>query len=146
MPSLLRKILTVFLISILLQNMGFGQTKNTLILQVEGIREPIGYMMVAVFDKAGDFLSENMFNASKHKVSSTRSMEIALELPFGEYGISVYHDLNADGKLDTNLLGIPREPTGFSNDVPIRFGPPGYDKVKFSFTEDRQAIMINLKY
>lgn len=30
-------------------------------------------------------------------------------LPFGSYAIGCVHDENGNGKLDTNLLGIPRE-------------------------------------
>ena len=45
-----------------------------------------------------------------------------LELPEGEYAILLYHDENANGKLDKNVFGMPKERYGFSNN---EFGPHG---------------------
>ena len=36
-------------------------------------------------------------------------------LPPGPYAVLAFHDLNGNGILDVNFLGIPREPLGFSN-------------------------------
>ncbi|MFZ4406816.1 MAG: DUF2141 domain-containing protein [Paracraurococcus sp.] len=54
------------------------------------------------------------------------SMEFRIAgLPEGRHGVSVFHDLNGDGKLGTDWVGRPTEPVGFGNDAPIgRFGPP----------------------
>jgi len=49
-----------------------------------------------------------------------------LELKSGNYAIAVYQDINNNGKLDKNWMGIPTEPYGFSKDPVIRFGPPLY--------------------
>jgi len=124
---------------------GYSQNKAVLTLQIEGIEQSAGYMMVAVYDEADQFLSKNMFDGSKNKVNNTGTMKISLELPFGEYGISVFHDIDADGELDTNLIGIPKEPTGFSNNAKGKFGPPKYEQVKFSFTESGQRLVIRLE-
>ena len=42
------------------------------------------------------------------------------------------------GKLDTNFLGIPKEPYGFSNEKKGRFGPPKFKEV--SFTLNKSSI------
>ena len=48
-------------------------------------------------------------------------------LPEGRWGVSVFQDLDGDGKLGTDWLGRPKEPVGFGNDAPIsRFGPPDF--------------------
>ena len=46
-------------------------------------------------------------------------------LPAGTYGISVFHDANGNGKLDT-FLGIPREGYGFSRNPPFRPRAPRF--------------------
>jgi uncharacterized protein (DUF2141 family) len=47
------------------------------------------------------------------------------EIPPGVYGVYVYHDENANGKLDTGgLLKLPIEGYAFSNDAKATFGPP----------------------
>ncbi len=35
----------------------------------------------------------------------------------GEYVAIAFHDRNQNGKIDSNFLGVPTEPFGFSNDV-----------------------------
>lgn len=53
------------------------------------------------------------------------------DLPPGEYAIAVYHDRNENGILDTNLLGVPTEGVGASQNVIPRMGPPKFDENAF---------------
>lgn len=127
---------------------GFCQNNGVLTVEIQGIEKATGFIMVAVYDKSDNFLSKDtgdMLKASKTEVTQTGSMKIPLELPFGEYGISSYHDQDADGELDTNLVGIPKEPVGFSNNAKINFGPPKYKDAKFSFTKDGQVMTIHIE-
>jgi len=43
------------------------------------------------------------------------------------YAIQAYHDENDNLTVDRNFLGIPNEAIGFSNNAPVRFGPPRFD-------------------
>ena len=48
--------------------------------------------------------------------------------------MAIYHDENRNGKLDKNVIGIPKEHMGFSNNAKIELtppGPPAYSAVKF---------------
>lgn len=49
----------------------------------------------------------------------------------GEYAVAIYHDENANGKLDANFIGIPKEPVAVSNDAKGRMGPPKYEDARF---------------
>lgn len=51
----------------------------------------------------------------------------------GRYAISAYHDRDKDGRLDTNFVGAPSEPVGFSNGARIRFGPPKFEQAAFEW-------------
>mgnify|MGYP006286230933 CR=1 FL=1 len=66
------------------------------------------------------------------------------DLPHGEYAIAVYHDKNTNGKLDTNLLGIPKEQYGFSNDARGRFGPAKWNSAKFRFPNTLSSLTIKI--
>jgi uncharacterized protein (DUF2141 family) len=48
-------------------------------------------------------------------------------LPAGRYVLKSFADENGNGKLDTNLVGLPIERYGFSNDARGRMGPPTFD-------------------
>ena len=68
------------------------------------------------------------------------------DLPAGDYAVSLFHDRNRDGKLNTNFLGIPKEPFGFSNNPRVMFGPPSFDESHFSLKEsETKTIRIDLK-
>lgn len=50
--------------------------------------------------------------------------------PAGEYAIHVMHDLNGNGELDSNLVGMPNGPWGMSNNARGNFGPSKFDDAK----------------
>ncbi len=63
-------------------------------------------------------------------------------LPAGKYAITVVHDANGNGKLDSNFMGMPAEAFGFSNNPVIRFGPPAF---KDTILEVRQDAKIDIR-
>jgi len=66
-------------------------------------------------------------------------------LPPGEYAIAVIHDENANARLDT-FAGIPREGFGFSRNPPIRFGPPHFDRARFTVGDAPVRQQVRLRY
>jgi 4,4'-diapolycopenoate synthase len=75
---------------------------------------------------------------------NAQHLRIDTNLPPGIYAVSVYEDLNSNHKLDRNLVGVPREPAGVSNNPPIRFGPPRFDECSFHLGDTAQTITITL--
>lgn len=76
--------------------------------------------------------------------SGTRDLEIKADLPAGNYAVSVYEDLNSNHKLDHNLIGIPREPVGVSNNPAPRYGPPRFNECSFKLNSPAQTISITV--
>ena len=66
------------------------------------------------------------------------------ELQPGRYAASVYLDENDNGKLDSGLLGIPKEPVGASNNPRRRMGPPHFDDCIFTMTSSDLRLPIQL--
>jgi uncharacterized protein (DUF2141 family) len=54
-----------------------------------------------------------------------------VDVPPGTYAVAVMHDENANGKLDTNFLGIPTEGYGVSNNHRHAMSAPTWDESKF---------------
>jgi acyl-CoA reductase-like NAD-dependent aldehyde dehydrogenase/uncharacterized protein (DUF2141 family) len=65
-------------------------------------------------------------------------------LPPGRYAVSVYLDVNGNQKLDSGLLGIPREPVGVSNNPKRRMGPPLFKDSAFGMGPKTQTVTIKL--
>ena len=85
-------------------------------------------------------------DARKLKVPAARVVELDFGIvPEGRYAISLIHDENGNGKLDTRLM-IPREGYGFSRDAPVRMGPPKFASAAFDVTGMPQHLLIRMRY
>jgi uncharacterized protein (DUF2141 family) len=118
----------------------FGQKKLTII--VDGIEEVKGSLFIGVYNSGLTFLKETYRGA---KIDVTGEVEeLSLELPDGEYAISLFQDLNDNSKLDKGAFGIPTEKYGFSNNTKGFMGAPSFEKTKFTLYDDK-VIRINVK-
>src|SRR3954471_14547021 len=69
------------------------------------LRERGGVVRCGLFRKAG-WLKTPVATATARADSQT-ALCVFEAIPPGIYGVSAFHDKNANGKLDTNLLSIP---------------------------------------
>lgn len=97
---------------------------------VQNIDPLRGTIRVALYNREERFMKEH-FQIREVKAFSNNTSIFFDNLPAGDYAFSIFHDINDNGELDTNFLGIPREPWGFSNNARGRFGPPGFGAAKF---------------
>lgn len=112
-------------------------------INVQGLNEIKGDVMVAVFNQKGQWLKHALVN--KKIAASQLSLSVQFDnLPEGDYAVSIYHDLNSNGRLDSNMIGMPTEPYGFSNDAAGNFGPPSFDAAKITLNQDKKVISIRL--
>jgi uncharacterized protein (DUF2141 family) len=75
--------------------------------------------------------------------SSGNIIRTEIALPIGECVINVYQDLNGNGKCDTGLFGIPKEPVGITN-WDGRGVPGSYNRLKINVDNETRIISINL--
>ena len=116
-------------------------------LQFTNINAAKGSIYVAVYDRPEKFLKEQEVRFQKIiPVSAKGELEITLpELPAGNYAISCFHDVNGNGKLDKNLLGIPTEPYGFSNNARPTFRAPNWEEARFFWEPGAEVQRIRLE-
>ena len=121
-----------------------GSAQKKLTVQIAGVASDTGQILVAVYDKAEGFLKKGyaIKGFRTKAVAGVTELEIN-DLPEGRYALAIYHDENSNNELDTNWLGIPKEPIGFSNSKMKAFGPPGFKECAFTFNSDTQ-IQIEL--
>jgi uncharacterized protein (DUF2141 family) len=114
-------------------------------LRVRGIRSEQGVVLEALHDRAEGFPGEGAIRFGKATVSGGK-VEIAFDVPPGEYAISCFHDENGNGKLDTNWLGIPKEGVCASNDATRTTGPPRFRDAKFDVADATVVQTVTLVY
>lgn len=97
-----------------------------------------GTYQIAFYTQESTFLSfDGVF-----KSTSTKTDAIVVEdLPKGEYAIAVFYDENNNGELDTNWIGIPKEPLGFSIGKMKTFGPPSFTDCTFIVPETTELFI-----
>jgi uncharacterized protein (DUF2141 family) len=117
----------------------------TLILKVTGLRSEKGQVKIAVFNSSEKWLGEQPIYSSTINVDSQTVTWGIKDVPYGDYGIAVFHDENSNGKMDKNVLGIPLEPYGFSNNVRITFGPSKWEEAKFTVKGSTAEVSIRVK-
>lgn len=115
-----------------------------LTLTVEGVASADGRVAAAVYDSAGTWLKGERVAQAQADAVSPRTVLVLRDLPPGRYGVSVMHDRNANGRLDTNVVGIPTEPFGASRDARGRMGPPAFDDAAVQVDGDT-ALTIHLQ-
>lgn len=116
-------------------------------LEVEavGVASSEGSILVAVYTSEKGFLQFDQVYRSTGSPAVAGTTRIIIEdLPKGEYALAIFHDENGNEELDTNWLGIPREPLGFSVARMKAFGPPKFHECLISLEADR-VIRIPLE-
>lgn len=107
---------------------GFAQ--HTVEVTLSNIKVTTGAIRLALYGAEADFMKKPL--ASKELAVTANEMKVVFEnLPPGEYAVTCYHDVNDNKQLDSNFMGVPKEPYGFSNNARGRFGPPAYDNARF---------------
>lgn len=128
---------------ILVSTIVYGQTANITIM-VNGIEEVKGDMNVALYDNAKDFPGRDHYVLREVVPINSKIFDYTFNnVSLGTYAIAVYHDLDKNGILNKNWIGIPKEPYGVSNDAKGRMGPPDYEDASFDVKHDVE-MKINL--
>jgi uncharacterized protein (DUF2141 family) len=64
----------------------------------------------------------------------------------GRYAVMVYHDENADKRLNRSLIGIPTEGAGFSRNAVGRAGPPRFSDAAVNVAQTDATLAVDLIY
>lgn len=126
------------MIALLSQNVQAAQ----LTVNVSEMASGKGHLMVALYAGSKAYQSGDSSFSTRIKVQGETGKVTFSDLPDGDYAIKIYQDENDNKTLDFNMLGIPKEGYGFSNNAG-RFGQPSYEKAQFSI-KDNTEIAIGL--
>jgi len=110
---------------------------------VAGIKAKQGFIMIALHDEKA-WSGKALVRAKVPVQAETVTLTLAAPAP-GRYGIKLYHDVDGDGAMATNMVGFPTEPFGFSNNAPLRFGPPTFADAAFTVGPNGATQTVILK-
>jgi MipA family protein len=104
-----------------------------------------GDVYVKVFDSAQTF--KKMEGDIAHKTFTIRPSAnyIIQNIPSGSIAVIAFYDVNKNGKLDKNFMGIPKEPVALSNNYTPK-GPPSFKKALLHLKKgDRKTITLSFR-
>ncbi|MBN8578712.1 MAG: DUF2141 domain-containing protein [Cytophagales bacterium] len=118
--------------------------KGIVVLKLSNIQsEKSGEISIGLFTKENFPKQGKQLRNYKFPVTVS-NMEVVIEdVPLGTYAIAVYQDINKNGTLETNFIGMPQEPVGFSNNAKIRMGPPDFSEASFTVI-DKEKLQLNI--
>ena len=118
-------------------------------VKIPNIKNSTGTVACALFESSAGFPTEFLHSATNItmiKIRDTQARCNFLDIPPGTYALAVIHDENMDGKLGTNLLGVPTEGYGFSNGAKASMGAPSFEDASFSYDGQNLDLTIRLTY
>ena len=114
-------------------------------VEIEGVKKITGRIYIALYKNKEDFNNNKPFAYFSADVKNHFITAESPDLTPGVYAVKVFQDLNGNKKLDTSLLGIPKESFGFSNNAMGFFGPPDFQDCSFYIPSEGHSIKIKLK-
>ncbi|MBX2805046.1 MAG: DUF2141 domain-containing protein [Hyphomicrobiales bacterium] len=107
-----------------------------LTVNIIGINRTQGEVCCALYPQGQEFLaSTSAIDASCVKASDRIVQCRFTDIQGGAYAIGAFHDYNGNKTNDTNLLGIPTEPWGVSNNARPMFRAPTFEEAQISVAD-----------
>ena len=118
-------------------------------VEVEGIKNTEGQVLVAIYSKKEDWLNLGKAKYVKRQDAKKDKKLVFTfsKLPKGKYSVSVLHDQNSNDKMDMNWFPPgPAEGAVVSNEAqPSMIGPPEFDDAMIVI-ESSQKLTLPMSY
>lgn len=127
--------------------MGHIKTETySLTVKVAGLENSKGAMVFALYNKDGSIPDQkfrNYYRKQSTNIVKNKSEIKFINLPQGVYAVTVLHDENNDGKVDTKfMLPLPNEGVGFSNYEDFGLNNrPNFNNASFILNKDSKIVV-----
>lgn len=139
--------LILFLFPLLLYSgaMKTDPNKGVLHLRISNVQKAQGIIWVGVYDSEENFMVKEKAIVEGKEVDATGTIEMTVDqVKFGDCAVAIFHDLNSNGNLDRNWLGIPIEPYAFSRKPTSKWRVPRFKEVVFDFKPQQTQLSVEL--
>ena len=138
----------LFIITIISSNKVFSQEENSIYyitdlrgdisleMEINNLQSNNGPLYIRILDE-----NENPVIVGTSPVINYSARISFDSISPGKYAIQFFHDENENQKMDFNLIGIPKEKFGSSNDVKPVLGPPKFEKMLFEIYDNKKIVM-----
>ena len=125
-----------------------GQPAGGLDVEVRGLRSEHGQVLCFLYARAAGVPADPGRARARDVapiVGQGATCRFAHVAP-GAYALAVAHDENGNGRLDRNLLGVPTEGVGASNNPVTHFGSPSFAQARFDYAGGPMRLTVQIHY
>ncbi|MEM8908533.1 MAG: DUF2141 domain-containing protein [Bacteroidota bacterium] len=120
-----------------------AQSTTDFTVRIDEIKNPgKGTIVLMLFDQKEGFPKEK--DKARYQASITdfgqQVSHTFSQIPQGTYAVAAFWDKNDNGKIDTNFIGMPKEPVAASN--LNKMGRPKFQKSSIVIDQAQQDISI----
>lgn len=119
-------------IALLVAAPALAQSGKTTITLDFDTAAPTGQVMVALYNSEAAYSGGAPVAHAMVNVAAGEHAAVFADLPAGDYAAKTFHDVDGDGKMNTNPFGMPTEPFAFSNNAHGNMGPAGWGAAHFT--------------
>ena len=116
-----------------------------LTVNVTNVRKAKGHIRVAVCSPR-TFLADSCEFEMMAPATVGVTTVVFPDIPPGVYAAQVFQDEHDDGVVHRNLIGIPTEGVGFSNDAPLHLKGPRFREAAFEVGDQPVEIRLRLRH
>jgi uncharacterized protein (DUF2141 family) len=113
-------------------------------ISVTGVHDARGHVRVDVCTR-DTFLKGSCPYSGEAVATPGETLVTVADVPPGRYAVQAFQDETDQGVVHQNVLGIPKEAIGFSNNAPLRLRGPRFSDAAFSVGHNVERITLKLR-
>jgi len=135
----------LFLLCLFFCSFTRSDARPDLLIRITQVKDKTHKLFIAVCRQSKGFPNElDMVQQFVLDPAANKDLSVTVtNLPYGKYAVSIFQDMNGNGKLDKGLFGIPTEPFAFSNNYHPTFRAPTWDDCAFDYNATSKEVVIN---
>jgi len=124
------------------------QEKAVLDIEISNIRNHKGVILLSVYTAPDQFPYHPLktYEVKKDSLAKGIIHTSIRDLSPGQYALGLLDDENRSGQMEYNMIGIPQEGFGFTNNPKLFLKRPDYDRVLFKIYPGINRIQLIVRY
>ena len=111
-------------------------------VKITNIKEVKGHLEIGVYNNPELFPKvDKQYKVFYIKVTASNMNYTIKGLKHGQYALAIFHDLNSDTICNRNIMGIPTEKYGFSNNVRPFLSAPSFEDAAINLNSKKNIII-----
>jgi len=114
-------------------------------LTIENLGSTTAPVLIGLYGADNEFLNDKDTLRKYKFVPDGDVLKASItDLQYGTYAMALFQDMDNDGKIERNFIGIPKDPYGFSNNARPAFKAPSFEDCCFDYSENENTVEISM--